>query len=120
MEQLEKAPTESQPKSKLPLIALILSLSSIVFGGISLTLFYGSSLFNLTYFNYGPVGFLASCLSCVGVFAPLVGIISGGLSLARGYPQKRLSIIAILAGILAVLVMVFVALFISIFTFASA
>jgi hypothetical protein len=119
VEKLDKAPTEFQPQSKLPLIALVLSLSPLIFGGVSLVLFYGSSLYNLQYFNYGPVGIFAVCLSCVGVFAPLAGIICGGLSLARGYPQKTISIIAILAGILAMLIMVFVASFISIFAFAS-
>jgi hypothetical protein len=104
MEQSESPINESKPQSKIALIALILSLSSSLFCGVSIALL---GIFTDT-FHYGPSGFLALCASCLGVLTPLVGIILGGVALARKEPQKAMAAIAIILGVLAIIATGFV------------
>ena len=104
MEKPESPINESKSQSKIALIALILSLSSGLFCGVSIALL---GIFTGT-FHYGLSGLLALSTSCLGVFAPLVGIILGSVALARKEPQKAMAAIAIILGVLAIIAAGFV------------
>lgn len=104
MEQSEPQINESKSQPKLALIALVLSLSSFLFCGISIASFF---IFTGD-FHYGSSGLLALFASCLGVLAPLAGIILGGVALARKELKKAMAIIAIILGGLAIIAAGFV------------
>ncbi|GAB4505410.1 MAG: hypothetical protein Fur0043_24050 [Anaerolineales bacterium] len=104
MEQPENFPRTFDLRQKPALAALLLSLSPIVFCGISIIPLWLSP----ELFHYGPTGLLSVCSSCLGVLAPLMGITLGGIALGRKDKQKFAAIFAIVLGVLGVVVMGFV------------
>jgi len=99
MEQITSSSNESAPKPRLAFVALILSLSSILFCGmtIAINIIFGE------YIHYGLAGLMALCASCLGILAPLVGIVMGGMTLVRKESNTLMAIIAILLGLIAMI-----------------
>lgn len=95
-------PLEPGKRSKRPLIALLLSLSSIFFCCIS---FLVSSPNNFDAFVAGnPAWYIAQALMCLAALLPLSGAILGGLSLRAGESNRNLAIAALVIGILGFIV----------------
>lgn len=91
--------TESSQKSKSAFIALMLSFSSILFCGAAIAI----NFIFAEYTHYGLAGLMALCTSCLGILAPLAGIVMGGVTLARKESNKAIAILAILLGLVAMI-----------------
>ncbi len=108
-------------KSNRPLIALILSLSSIFFCCIS---FVVSSPNNFdAYVANAPAWYIAQALMCLAGILPLIGAILGGLSLRAKESNRNFALVALIIGILAfilsLLILGYVMVFVGVFAVFS-
>lgn len=119
MDQQSFPEIKSQPKSKRPLVALILALSSAIFCGIpfAIGLMTKDSLF--IYWGNFPLWIFAESVLCVGALVTLTGVIVAGISLARKDENKVMAIAAIPFGIIAVVALVLAMFFFLLLTFMS-
>ena len=112
---------EPQKKSNRPIVALLLSLSSIFFCCISFVV-NNPNGFD-AFMEKDPLWYVAQALMCVAALLPLAGAILGILSLRAGEGNRNLSIAAIVIGvlafILAVLILGYVLLFVGVFAVMS-
>ena len=97
MDLQNSVPTEPKKKSNRPLIALLLSLSSIFFCCVSF-LVNNPNGFD-AFMENNPLWYVAQALMCVAGLLPLTGAILGGLSLRAGDSNRNLSIAALVIGI---------------------
>lgn len=98
---------EARPKSKLPIVALMLSLSSSIFCCVSIAIGFMAEDFLIN----NPMFLSVQCILCVGAIVPFVGMIAGGISLTDNDANKATAISAILIGIFAIGTMVLAILF---------
>lgn len=117
MEQKPAAPK----KSSRPVIALLLSLSSIFFCCIS---FLVSNPNNFDAFmDNNPAWYIAQVLMCLAGILPLIGAILGGLSLRAREGNRNLAIAALTLGVVAfigsALILGYVLIFIGVFAVFS-
>lgn len=121
MDRQTSSPTEPQKKSNRPIIALLLSLSSVFFCCISFAV-NNPNGFDAFMAN-SPLWYVAQALMCVAGLLPLAGAILGGLSLRAGEANRNLSIaavgIGVLAFILAALIFAYVLFFVGVFAVMS-
>lgn len=100
---------EFRPKSKLPIVALMLSLSSSIFCCVPIAIGFMAEDFLIILNN--PMFLSMQCILCVGAIVPFVGIIAGGISLTDNDTNKAIAIPAIFIGIFAIGTMVLAILF---------
>jgi hypothetical protein len=121
MSQQSPFQIESQKKSNRPIIALLLSLSSVLFCCISFAV-NNPNGFD-AYMENSPLWYVAEALMCVAALLPLAGAILGVLSLRAGESNRNLSITAIVIGIsafiLATLFLAYVLFFVGVFLVMS-
>lgn len=108
---------ETRKKSSRPIIALLLSLSSLFFCCASF-LVNNPNGFE-AFMENSPLWYVAQALMCVAALLPLTGAILGDLSLRAADANRNLSIAAIVIGIpafiLALLIFGYVLIFIGVF-----
>ncbi|MBI3165718.1 MAG: hypothetical protein IPG44_09340 [Anaerolineales bacterium] len=95
MEQESAAPK----KSNRPLVALLLSISSIFFCCLSF-LISNPNNFD-AYMENNPAWYIGQALMCLAGLLPLIGAILGGLSLRAGETNRNFAIAALVVGIIA-------------------
>jgi hypothetical protein len=105
---------EFRPKSKLPIVALMLSLSSSIFCCVSIAI--GFMVENFLINN--PMFFSVQGVLCVGSIVPLFGMIAGGISLTDKDANKAIAISAILIGIFAIGTIILAILFLFVMYYA--
>ena len=108
---------EVKKKSNRPVLALLLSLSSLFFCCASF-LVNNPNGFD-AFMKNSPLWYVAQALMCVAALLPLTGAILGGFSLRAADANRNLSIAAIVIGIpafiLALLIFGYVLIFIGVF-----
>ena len=89
---------ESQPKSRRPVIALLLSLSSLLFCCAYFAV-NPEGFDHLSSGAYTPLVLASQALLCVGALLPLAGTVLGFLSLKANEANRNMSIAAIVFGL---------------------
>jgi len=121
VKQQTPSQTESQKKSNRPIIALLLSFSSVFFCCISFAV-NNPNGFD-AFMAKSPLWYAAQALMCVAGLLPLAGAILGGFSLRAREANLNLSIAAVVIGVLAfllaALIFAYVLFFVGVFTVLS-
>ena len=108
-------------KSNRPLIALLLSLSSIFFCCISFAISSPNDFD--AFMENNPAWYVAQALMCLAGILPLIGAILGVLSLRAGESNRNFALAALVVGIIAfiwsVLVTGYVLTFVGVFALFS-
>lgn len=102
MDSQTPSTVETTKRSNRPLIAFLLSLSSIFFCCVS---FLVSNPNNFDAFmQNNPAWYIAQALMCLAGILPLSGAILGGLSLRAGENNRNLAIAGLVIGIIGFIV----------------
>ena len=117
MTQESSESVQPQKRSNRPVVALLLSLSSVFFCCISFMVNNPNDFDAFTEGN--PLWYVAQALMCVAAILPLSGAVLGGLALRAGESNRNLAIAALVIGIpafiLATLIFGYVMTFIGVY-----